>query len=102
MSNRRLQLHDILCKISGVKKVYFQPPESVKMEYPCIRYVLEGMPAEYANDRAYRKTNRYMVTVMDKDPDSVIPSEVINLPMCSFDRFYTADNLNHWVFSLYY
>lgn len=102
MSNRRLQLHDILCRISGVKKAYFQPPESEKMEYPCIRYSLDEISAQYANDRTYRKTDRYMVTVIDKDPDSDIPNAVLNLPMCSFDRFYTADNLNHWVFQLFY
>ena len=37
----RLDLDDTLREIMGDKgSVYFQPPENLKMKYPCIRYSL--------------------------------------------------------------
>jgi len=45
---------------------------------------------------------RYQVTVIDADPDSIIPEKIEALPMCTFDRQFTADNLYHDVFSLYF
>jgi hypothetical protein len=40
--------------------------------------------------------------IIDQDPDSAIPPKVAALPMCLFNRFYTADNLNHDVYNLYF
>jgi hypothetical protein len=40
--------------------------------------------------------------VIDRNPDSELPDKVIELPLCKFDRFYTADNLNHTVFTLFF
>ena len=34
----RLNLHNSLIEALGTKSVYFQPPESVKLVYPCIIY----------------------------------------------------------------
>ena len=102
MANR-LNLQAELSVLPNVKKAYFQPPASVKMVYPCVRYVLSGLNAIKANDKMYHGTKRYSVTVIDTDPDSEIYLEIMSrFPMCSFDRFYTADNLNHWVLTLYY
>lgn len=100
--SRRIELNKIFTSISGVKKVYFQPSESVKMEYPCIRYVIERDHNNRANNSLYNHRVMYMVTVMDKNPDSSIPDALRVLPYCELDRFYTADNLNHWVFTIYY
>lgn len=98
----RLDLHEILKKILGSDYVYFQSPESVKMIYPCIKYSVDQIDTKYANDESYLNKKRYQIIFISKDPDSVIPMEILNLPMCGFDRFYVADNLNHWTFTLYY
>lgn len=98
----RLELHNELTKILGSGFAYFQPPESVKMTYPCIVYSLDNINTKHADDKPYVKTKRYSVMIIDKDPDSEIPDRMLTLPMCSFNRFYTVDNLNHWVFSLYF
>ena len=34
----RLELQNKLEELLGSRHVYFQPPESVKMEYPAIKY----------------------------------------------------------------
>jgi len=97
---QRLDLQEILLTI--VPNVYFQPPESLKMEYPCIVYHRDYSNTEFADDRPYLHRKRYLVMVIDENPDSAIPTKVAELPMCLFDRFYTAKNLNHDVFKLFF
>lgn len=98
----RLDLHEILCGILGSRNAYFQPPESTKMQYPAIRYSLSDIDNQHADDLPYRQSWVYQLIVIDKDPDSIIADKVAQLPMCSMDRSYTADNLNHFVFTLYF
>lgn len=98
----RLELQTLLESIPGVLKVYFQPPKDVQLQYPCIIYMREGTRTFKANNGKYFKRARYQVTVIDTDPDSVIPDVVLDLPLCAHDRFYTASNLNHHVFTLFF
>lgn len=99
----RLNLHASLVHILGSDNVYFQPPESLKMKYPCIRYSLSGTVSRHADNRIYSSTKRYEVTVIDSDPDSDIHEKILEqFQMCSFDRSYTADNLNHKTLTIYY
>ena len=100
--DRRTELSDILNSIDGVKKAYFQPPQSVSLVYPCILYRLRAIESEHANDLPYTNRDCYQITIIDRNPDSKIRQWFMNQPLCRFDRFYTADNLNHWVFVLYY
>ena len=99
---QRLDLHAVLKAIPGVGNVYFQPPESSKISYPCIIYRRDASVTDHADNLPYRRILRYQVTVIDRDADSEIPSEVAQLPSCVFDRHYTADNLNHDVFTLFF
>lgn len=98
----RLELHDRFKALLGSNNVYFQPPPNVDMKYPCIIYKRDAARTMFADDGPYRYTKRYQVTVIDRDPDSDIPDKIAALPMCTFDRFYTADNLNHDVFNLFF
>lgn len=82
--------------------VYFQPPKTMQMKYPCIVYQRDYMLDEHADDGVYVYTRRYQVTVLDRDPDSGIVDAVKRLPMCTYDRFFTADGLNHDVFKLFF
>jgi hypothetical protein len=96
----RLQLQSLLETMA--ENVYFQPPDTLQMQYPCIVYHRDFADVGYADNGPYRRELRYMVTVIDRDPDSVIPGKVAELPMCSFNRFYTADKLNHDVYLLFF
>lgn len=98
----RVELHEILCEALGSRNVYFQPPESVRMKYPAIVYSRDDIENSHANNRVYMQNVAYQVIVIDKDPDSEIVKRVSQLPMCSFDRHYKADNLNHDAFIIYY
>lgn len=98
----RSELHEILCEILGSRKCYYSPPASIRMSYPCIRYELAGIRTDNADNLPYKNTKRYTVTVIDQDPDSKIPNRLLDLPYCVFDRSFTADDLNHFIFTLYY
>ena len=98
----RLELHEVLCDILGTRNVYFQPPESVKMKYPAIVYSRNDISNSYADNQVYMQSLEYQVIVIDKDPDSEIVTKVSTLPKCTFDRHYTADNLNHDSFNIYF
>ena len=99
---KRLDLHATFEELLGSDNVYFQPPASVRMEYPAIVYSRSNIVNERADDSVYRQLPAYEVTVIDRDPDSDIVFKVAQLPYCSFDRHYIADNLNHDTFTLYY
>lgn len=83
--------------------VYYQPPPSIHMDYPCIRYNLAAIDSNYANNLIYTHRDGYDVTVIDRNPDSEIPNNILDtFKRCRFDRSYVADNLHHFVFRIYY
>lgn len=98
----RLQLQTLLEEILGSDEVYFQPPASVFMTYPAIVYSLSDIANRHADNKVYTQRNEYQVTVIDEDPDSEIVKKIAMLPMCTFDRPYKSNNLNHSVFTLYF
>ena len=98
----RVQLQTLLETLLGSPNVYFQPPVNIQMQYPCIVYQRDTAKTEFADDNPYHRTLRYQVTVIDQNPDSIFPDLIASLPLCTFERFYTADNLNHDVFNLFF
>lgn len=100
--SQRLDLQAILVERLGSDNVYFQPPPTVQMQYPCIVYNRDSSSTDFADNQPYRSKKRYQVTVIDYDPDSEIPDRVESLPLCSFNRFFTTDQLNHTVFNLFF
>lgn len=96
----RTSLQSLLEEIT--ENVYFQPPNNIRMQYPCIVYARDGSDSEFADNRPYARTKRYQVTVIDRNPDSDLPDKVEELPLCNFQRFFAADNLNHYVFNLFF
>lgn len=99
--DKRLELQALLEEIMGNKNVYFQPPSSVSLAYPCIVYSRTSPRDRFANNDRYLSKDRYSLTVIDRDPDSNIPVNVLKLPMSSLERSFIADSLNHTVIQLY-
>lgn len=100
---KRLQLQAELMQVLGSNNVYFQPPETLKMKYPCIRYVKARPMTDHADNMKYFNMNHYELTVIDTDPDTEIPDRIVeHFEYCSIDRYYTADNLTHCSLDLYY
>jgi hypothetical protein len=98
----RIALHNLLISVLGSKNVYYQPPPTIKMNYPCIVYHLDYLKTSFSNNNPYAHMVRYKITVVDKNPDSLIKDAISNLQACAFNTSYTSDNLNHFVFNLYF
>lgn len=100
--DQRLKLQTLLETIGVKGNVYFQPPSNLQMNYPAIVYERDDINTRHANNLPYSQRKRYQVTIIDRNPDSLIPDKVAKLPLCEFSRHFVADNLNHDVFNLYF
>lgn len=110
MARPREDLHEIFRDIFsklGIedlpeeRHVYFRKPSSL-MNYPCILYDLSSRDSISADNVKFINYNRYTVTVIDEDPDSEIERMVNDIPYAILDRTYQSDNLNHFVYTIYY
>jgi hypothetical protein len=96
----RAQLQEALEVICP--NVYFQPPSNIQMVYPCIVYRRNAKYEEWADNELMLGIPQYEVTVIDRDPDSIIPGLVARFQYCRFNRYFAADDLNHDVYNLYW
>lgn len=95
-------LQALLEKIMGNKNVYYQPPSDKKLTYPCIIYQLDGVKSKYAGNLPYNNAKRYAITYISRLPDMFVPDKIAMLPTSSFNRFYISENLNHYVYRIYF
>jgi hypothetical protein len=98
----RLEFQDLLESVLGGPSVYFQPPPNEQMVYPAIVYNRDYERALFADNVPYFRKLRYQVTVIDPDPDSSILGRVADLPMTTFVRHFTTENLNHDIYDVYF
>ena len=96
------ELQALLKGLNGVQDAYVQPPTS-GMQYPCIMIErdLQGN-TNFADNIKYMFMKRYTITVMDRDPYSLIPDQVEGLPHSEFNRSFKRDSLNHFVFQMFF
>ena len=99
---RRLQLQNLLEQTLGTEYVYFQPPATIKLRYPCAIYQLQTIPSFHADNNPYALMHRYEVILVTEDPDSPLVDKFAMLPRCSHNRRYVKDNLYHDVYSILY
>lgn len=98
----RVELQEELEKFLGSKNVYFRPPESVKLKYPCIIYDVRAGDSQFADNKAYIFHRIYDVQIVHKEADTdLIERFAFTFPKCKFDRSFKTDNLNHENFVLY-
>jgi len=103
IEKQRALLDSMLRNIDGVKGVYYQPPSITRIQYPCIIYSLNDISSMYGDDRRYLSFPTYEIVLMDYDPESIIQKYIMDLDngcYIRFNRYYTSDNLNHWVYEL--
>lgn len=99
---RRTEFHNVLTNILGSPLVYFQPPPSLTMEYPCIVYERDNQSVQRADNIGYSWKQRYQVTYIDRNPDGDPIDLLTELPLSAFSRHFVTSGLNHDVFSIYY
>ena len=99
--DRRLILSSIFRTLLESNNVYFQPPEGLKMKYPCIRYERVKIPVTKADNINYLMHSTYSVTLITTDPDSELPFQILKqFDTITHNRHYVKDNIIHDVYTL--
>mgnify|MGYP006936035906 CR=1 FL=1 len=99
---KREDLDALLCSTLGGENVYFQPPENLKMRYPCIVYSVAGNFQRHANNNVYHRRREYSMLYITYDPDDEMIDKLADLPSCRMSSAYTADNLHHYSYTIYF
>lgn len=81
--------------------VYYQPPEKMKIKYPCIIYSRGTIKTQKADNISYTMNVAYNVRYITKDPDDPVVIQLAELPYCSHGKPYIADNLYHDPYTIY-
>ena len=103
VKGKRIDLHKELLDLFSPNKVYYAPPESIKLEYPCIVYNRDYINLKKADNKNYARFNRYQLTVIDRDEDNPIIEQILDKYVgASYDQHFISNNLYHDVISLYY
>jgi hypothetical protein len=101
--NLHAELASVLASVDRPQNVYFQPPESIRMKYPCIVYKRSSGRTTFADNKPYTFEESYEVTVIDRDPDSpIVRALAMHFPKSRYNRHLTVDNLHHDVFVIYW
>ncbi len=106
----RLELHAEFKALLGTSdlhgnaaRCYFQPPESLKMSYPCFVYSRTRPDVARADNLIYRRVHRYDVSYLTLDPDDPLIDDIEDhFKMCRLNRTNCANGLNHYHYDLYY
>lgn len=103
MRKNRLELQAKLEDILGHRRVYHNPPENLRMEYPCLRYKLSKINNTPADNIHYFTNARYELTYITQDPDDPMVDKLLdNLPFCRYDRLNVYQGLYHHVYTAYH
>ena len=87
----------------GVENVYIDPPENLIMKYPCARVRLNSGRIRFADNRAHIFTPSWEIIHIGYEPDDEMVLKIVNaFQRITYQRHYTADNLHHNSFTLYY
>ena len=101
--SRRLELHEKLCEMLGSRNVYFQPPETVKLEYPCIIYSRGMDESVYADNMNYLVYSCWEIQIIAKDPTfELFDTFTSKWQYVRKKASFAADNLNHANYTLFY
>lgn len=83
--------------------VYFQPPNSKVLTYPCIVYSRADFSVRDADNKKYFIRDKYQLMVIYKDSDNEVPKNLLTgFDYIIHDRTYISDNLYHDTFDLYW
>lgn len=91
----------LLRKAVDHDRVYFQPPENLKLGYPAIVFHLTKIKVDHADDVPYKGAREYMITLISKDPEPDALEKILKIPYTTLDSTYISDGMNHFVFTSY-
>lgn len=84
-------------------RVYFQPPSSTKLEYPCIIYELSRTDVTPADNIKYKKFNEYHVKHLFKSLKNELKDKMLDhFYHISHDIRFISNSIYNDDFTLYY
>lgn len=102
-SRARSRLRSKLREVLGSSAVYYDPPESVKMDYPAIVYKHSDTRYKSADGKPYIIWHIYRCTVIAKDDDV---ADAIGYKLArtvdgiKYDRSDESDGLHHRIYNV--
>ena len=94
-------LFHLLQKAVDHNRVYFQPPENLKIGYPAVIFHLSKVKLDHADDVPYKGAREYSVTLITNEPEPEVLDEILKIPYTTLDTTYISDGMNHFVFTTY-
>lgn len=85
------------------KRVYFQPPSSVKLKYPCIIYNLTRTDVRSGDNKKYIKHNEYHIKHLFKSLKNELKDSILDrFNYITHDTRFVSDGIYNDDFTLYY
>lgn len=99
---KRIKFHNKLKEVLGNNNVYYNPPTSTSIKYPCIIYSLKDIRSNYSNNKIYLFDHLYQVLLIGIKPHDDTKDKILEkIPYSIFDRSYIQDNLYHYAYTIY-
>lgn len=99
---KRIKFHNKLKEVLGSNNVYFNPPRSTDIKYPCIIYNLKDIPIKRASNEIYILEHVYNVLLIGIKPYEDIKDKIlISFKYSKFDRPYINEGLYHYAYTIY-
>lgn len=101
-SRREFQkiLESVISPYGG--NVYFQPPENIKLKFPCILFEVSSMDLTHADNTLYERVIQFSVMYISKTTNEDVVDKLTALPYSWFERHFVQDGLNHYIFRIFY
>lgn len=96
---QRLTLHAKLKTLFPNYKLYFRPPNTIKLEYPCIVYDLAMQEPRHANNTLYTLYLEFEITIISVLP-GVTSSDILTIPSSRQQSHFISNNLVHDVYKV--
>lgn len=100
--HNRLDFQQFLVSLLGSNRVYFQKPESLKLEFPAFIYAPVKVGDRFADNERYLKRRAYDVQYISKTYDESFVENMLSLPYCELNTTFIVDNLYHFNFTIFY
>lgn len=97
----RLELHNTLISTTGINNIYYNPPENIKMNYPCIRYKRVDVTSKKADDIKYIVHDRYELVIISSKNNDDIVNKLLSIKYMEYDRSMIINGLFHDYMTIY-
>jgi len=101
MDNSVLTVHSYLASLFPTVTLYFQPPETLKLTYPCIIYSIENIFTRHADNRPYKIKNRYSLMLITRTLDETLNDILLSIESARFERLFIGENLYHFIVTIH-